>query len=83
MPKSPNAIEQAQRVLAKRLHELKPTGESSFETFLAEALSEFTGQPFFVSKSGPQGGSDVRSHLIIAFGLAWKQSAISRLLSLP
>ena len=61
MSKSPSTLEQALTVLAERLQNLEPTGELSFESFLADALSEFTGQPFFVDKSGPQGGSDVRS----------------------
>ena len=61
MPESPPTIQQAQAVLATRLHKLAPTGEPSFETFLADALTEFTGQPFYVAKSGHQEGSDVRS----------------------
>ena len=61
MKKSPETLEQAQKLLAERLHKLKPTGELGFEDLLADALSEFTGQPFYVAKSGHQEGSDVRS----------------------
>ena len=61
MPKSPPTIAQAQDILAKRLHNLAPTGDLSFEALLADALTEFTGQPFFLAKSGHQEGSDVRS----------------------
>ena len=61
MPESPPTIAQAQDLLAKRLHNLAPTGDLSFETLLADALTEFTGQPFYLAKSGHQEGSDVRS----------------------
>ena len=61
MKKSLETLEQAQKLLAERLHKLKPTGELGFEDLLADALSEFTGQPFYVAKSGHQEGSDVRS----------------------
>lgn len=61
MPKSPRTIEQAHDVLSQSLRALNATGQGSLEWFLAEALSEFTDQPFYVAKSGHQGGSDVRS----------------------
>ena len=51
----------AQELLWKQLYELKSIGASGFEGFLASSLSELTAQPFHVVKSGPQGGSDVRS----------------------
>ena len=61
MPKSPLTTQQAQTVLARRLQRLAPTGDLGFEGLLAEALSEFTGQPFHLAKSGHQEGTDVRS----------------------
>ncbi len=61
MPTTPRTIEQAQTLLGERLYELEPTGELGFEGLLASALSELTGQSFYVAKSGHQEGSDVRS----------------------
>ena len=61
MPTTPKTIEQAQTLLGERLYELEPTGELGFEGLLASALSELTGQSFYVAKSGHQEGSDVRS----------------------
>ena len=61
MPTTPKTIEQAQTLLGERLYELEPTGELGFEGLLASALSELTGQSFYVAKSSHQEGSDVRS----------------------
>ena len=61
MKTTPTTVEQAQTLLGKHLYGLKPTGELGFEGLLASALSEFTGQPFYLAKSGHQGGSDARS----------------------
>ena len=52
---------QAQQILWKAIYQLNATQSSGFEGFLADALFEITGQTFHVIKSGPQGGSDLRS----------------------
>ena len=84
MPKSPPTIQQAQAVLAERLHQLAPTGELSLEALLADAFTEFTGQPFYVAKSGHQEGSDVRSapYNLFRIGLEAKRYQPSSQLSL-
>jgi hypothetical protein len=40
------------------LRDLRATGVRGFEGFVAEALTEITGQPFRLLKPGPQGGLD-------------------------
>ena len=57
----PITVKQAQTLLRERLYGLDATGEYGFEGLLTSALTEFTGQPFYLAKSGYQGGSDVRS----------------------
>ena len=57
----PTTVKQAQTLLRERLYGLDATGEHGFEGLLTSALTEFTGQPFYLAKSGHQGGSDVRS----------------------
>ena len=47
--------------LAKALRSLDPTGPLGFEGLLRDLLVELTGIGFGLAKSGPQGGSDVRS----------------------
>lgn len=54
-------LAKAQHLLWEELYKLRATGRAGFEGFVAAALSELTTQPFHVVKSGPQGGSDVRS----------------------
>ncbi|MDD9963879.1 MAG: hypothetical protein OXU70_17525 [Gammaproteobacteria bacterium] len=54
-------LAKAQHLLWEELYKLRASGGAGFEGFVAAALSELTTQPFHVVKSGPQGGSDVRS----------------------
>lgn len=84
MPESPPTIAPALDLLAQHLHNLPPSGELSFETFLSDALTEFTGQPFYIAKSGHQEGSDVRStpYNLFRVGLEAKRYRPSSRLSL-
>ena len=61
MSQIPVTIKDAQNLLHEELRGLPDTGTNGFEGFVAEALTELTGQAFYVAKSGHQGGSDVRS----------------------
>ena len=54
-------VDAAQATLRNLVTMLEPTGQSGFEGFLSSVLSEITGKPFHVVKSGTQSGSDVRS----------------------
>ena len=64
-----------QEALWKSLYALEATGQSGFEGFLGSVLSEITGNPFHVVKSGTQSGSDVRSERcnLVSFALESKQ----------
>ncbi len=73
----------AQELLWKQIYGLKPTGVSGFEGFLAAALSELSGQPFHVVKSGLQGGSDVRSDPCNLVKASLEAKRYSRSTSLP
>lgn len=70
-----NTTNQAQEILASRLYELDAVGPLGFEGLMASVSTEFTGQAFHVAKSGPQGGSDVRSapHNLLKVGLEAKR----------
>lgn len=52
---------QATDLLIERLVKLDAAGESGFEGLLRDMLVELTGMSFSLAKSGPQGGSDLRS----------------------
>ena len=69
------SIEDAQNLLHDQLCKLDPSGVDGFEGFMAQVLSEFTGQAFHVVKSGHQQGSDVRSspHNLFQVGLEGKR----------
>ena len=69
------SIKDAQKLLHAQLCRLAPTGVRGFESFMANALSELTGQAFYVVKSGHQEGSDVRSapHNLFKIGLEGKR----------
>ena len=84
MPTIPQTTEDAQKLLGACLHELNPTGADGFEGLMASALSELTGQAFYVAKSGHQGGSDVRSapYNLFKVGLEAKRYQPSTKLSL-
>uniref|UniRef100_B0T9H8 NACHT domain-containing protein n=1 Tax=Caulobacter sp. (strain K31) TaxID=366602 RepID=B0T9H8_CAUSK len=58
---APSPLDLAVNVLADRLRALDAAGEASFESLLAEIMTEVTGQRFDLSKSGPQGGGDLRT----------------------
>ena len=79
----PESIEEAQQLIRNQLISLKPTGDLGFEGFMANVLSEFTEQAFYVVKSGHQDGSDVRStpHNLFKIGLEGKRYGDSK--SLP
>lgn len=68
-------FDSALRTLLSALKRIPSTGEKGFEGFLCQALVEVTGQPFRVSKSGPQGGMDLRSERsnVLHVGLESKQ----------
>lgn len=51
----------AKPLLASALRSLKPAGSLGFEGLLRDILVEVTKLSFGLAKSGPQGGSDVRS----------------------
>ncbi|KMK14051.1 hypothetical protein ABW09_22780 [Pluralibacter gergoviae] len=51
----------AKSQLAKALRSLDPAGSLGFEGLLRDILVEVTKLNFGLAKSGPQGGSDVRS----------------------
>ena len=84
MPIVPKTMKHAQEFLQKQLYSLCATGTNSFEGFMAKALTELTGQAFYVVKSGSQGGSDVRSNPCNFFkvGLEGKRYQPSTRLSL-
>ena len=84
MSKTPKTIADAQKLLRDRLYDLDATGASGFEGLMASALSELTGQAFYVAKSGHQDGSDVRSapHNFFKVGLEGKLYKPSTRLSL-
>ena len=65
----------AQETLWRSLYALEATGQAGFEGFLRSVLSEVTGDPFHVVKSGTQSGSDVRSERcnLVSFVLESKQ----------
>ncbi|UWR25546.1 hypothetical protein K3757_13915 [Sulfitobacter sp. S223] len=52
---------QATDLLLERLVKLDAAGDSGFEGLMRDMLVELTNMPFNLAKSGPQGGSDVRS----------------------
>ncbi|VVQ06260.1 hypothetical protein PS910_04343 [Pseudomonas fluorescens] len=54
-------FEVAKSQLATALRSLPPTGSLGFEGLLRDILVEVTNLGFGLAKSGPQGGSDVRS----------------------
>lgn len=54
-------LDEAKTELATRLRALDATGPSGFEGLMRDILTEVTAQTFSLAKSGPQGGSDVRS----------------------
>lgn len=54
-------FEVAKSQLAKALRSLDPAGSLGFEGLLRDVLVEVTKLGFGLAKSGPQGGSDVRS----------------------
>lgn len=54
-------FEAAKTRLATYLRAMEPSGPSGFEGLLRDILVEVTGMRFGLAKSGPQGGSDVRS----------------------
>jgi hypothetical protein len=58
---APSALDRSVAILAERLRTLEPSGETSFESLLAEIMAQVTGQRFDLSKSGPQGGGDLRT----------------------
>ena len=70
-----NTTKHAQNLLASRLYNLNAVGPLGFEGLMASILSELTDQAFYVAKSGPQGGSDVRSepHNLLKVGLEAKR----------
>ena len=70
-----NTTKHAQNILASRLYNLNAVGSLGFEGLMANILSELTDQAFYVAKSGPQGGSDVRStpHNLFKVGLEAKR----------
>lgn len=76
-------VADAQELLWEQIYGLKPTGVSGFEGFLAAALSELSEQPFHVVKSGPQGGSDVRSGPCNLVKASLEAKRYSRSTSLP
>jgi hypothetical protein len=60
MRKKPS-LEIAINVLGERLRKLHASGADGFEGLMRDALQEFTGHSYRIAKSGPQGGTDVRS----------------------
>lgn len=57
----PQTLAVARTELHKRIIQLDAAGEGGFEGLVRDAMAELTGQPFHIAKSGPQGGSDLRS----------------------
>ena len=84
MPDSEMTIEKAQELALGALFDLPRSGDSTFEEFVAAALTELTGQAFYVAKSGHQHGIDARSvpHNLLQVGAEVKQYAPSTWLSL-
>ena len=68
-------FDEAKDLLAERLRALNAVGTDGFEGLMRDVLSEITGQLFRLAKSGPQGGSDVRTigHNTIHIGLEGKR----------
>jgi hypothetical protein len=54
-------FDSAKAHLAERLRRLDTTGADGFEGLMRDVLTELTGQSYRLAKSGPQGGSDVRT----------------------
>jgi hypothetical protein len=54
-------FDDAKGLLADRLRTLDAAGPNGFEGLMRDVLTEITGQLFRLAKSGPQGGSDVRT----------------------
>ncbi|WP_296288692.1 hypothetical protein [Pseudomonas sp.] len=61
---------QAVALLSGTLQTLDPSGPKGFEGLIRDLLVELTGLSFGVAKSGPQGGSDVRSQGVNLFEVA-------------
>lgn len=61
---------EAKTRLARYLRSLEPSGAAGFEGLLRDILVEVTGTAFGLAKSGPQGGSDVRSMGVNRFEVA-------------
>ncbi|MCP1605980.1 NACHT domain-containing protein [Pseudomonas citronellolis] len=61
---------QAIALLSGTLQTLAPSGPKGFEGLIRDLLVELTGVSFGVAKSGPQGGSDVRSQGLNLFEVA-------------
>src|ERR1700755_3047868 len=70
--------------LKAQLHSIKPVGEAGFEGLMRDLMTDLTKTPFRLSKSGPQGGSDLRSQAANALqvGLESKQYASTTRLGL-
>lgn len=63
-------FDNAKSQLAEALRSLDPAGSLGFEGLLRDILSEVTKVSFGLAKSGPQGGSDVRSLGLNLFEIA-------------
>lgn len=55
------SLKDARSEILSRLVILDAAGEEGFEGLLRDAMAEVTGMGFHLSKSGPQGGADVRT----------------------
>lgn len=65
------------------LGRLEATGDAGFEGFMRDVLVEVTGMPFHLAKSGPQGGSDVRTAPSNAFAVGLEAKRYKQSTQLP
>lgn len=65
------------------LGKIEATGDAGFEGFMRDVLVEVTGMPFHLAKSGPQGGSDVRTAPSNAFAVGLEAKRYKRSTPLP
>jgi hypothetical protein len=66
----PVTLDEAVALLATRLRNMHPTRADGFEGLMRDLLEEFTQQSYRIAKSGPQGGSDMRSTSANTVGVA-------------
>jgi hypothetical protein len=74
---------QATDLLLERLVNLDAAGASGFEGLMRDMLVELTGMSFGLAKSGPQGGSDVRSEPSNLFSIGLEAKRYQKDTKLP